>query len=52
MSQRIPYSDFVAQNLTANVIGNGSVSNTEFEYLDGVSSGIQDQINSKPLSFW
>lgn len=33
--------------INANKIGNGSVSNTEFQYLDGVTSAIQTQINSK-----
>lgn len=28
-------------------IANGSVSNTEFQYLDGVTSGIQGQLDSK-----
>jgi hypothetical protein len=36
-------------NLTydATKIANGSVSNTEFQYLDGVTSAIQTQIDSK-----
>ena len=36
-------------NLTFNAtkIADGSVSNTEFQYLDGVTSSIQTQINSK-----
>jgi len=33
--------------INANRIANGSVSNTEFQYLDGVTSSIQSQINSK-----
>ena len=34
--------------LNANLIGaNGNVSNTEYGYLDGVTSAIQTQINSK-----
>lgn len=34
-------------NFDANQIANGSVSNTEFQYLDGVSGNIQTQMNSK-----
>jgi hypothetical protein len=30
----------------ASTIGSGSVSNTEFNYLNGVTSSIQDQINT------
>ena len=33
--------------LDATKIANGSVSNTEFEYLDGVTSAIQTQLNGK-----
>ena len=33
--------------LNASKIANGSVSNTEFQYLAGVSSSIQTQLNSK-----
>lgn len=36
-----------ANGLSATVIGDGSVTNTEFQYLNTVSSNIQDQINSK-----
>lgn len=36
-----------AVTLDASDIGSGSVSNTEFSYLDGVTSAIQTQINSK-----
>lgn len=32
--------------IDATKIANGSVSNTEFQYLDGVTSGIQGQINA------
>lgn len=35
--------------IDAAKIGNGSVSNTEFQYLDGVTSGIQSQINGIAL---
>jgi len=34
-------------NFNAERIANGTVSNTEFQYLDGVTSSIQQQINSK-----
>ena len=33
--------------IDASKIADGSVSNTEFQYLDGVTSAIQTQINSK-----
>ncbi len=33
--------------INAANIANGAVSNTEFQYLDGVTSGIQAQINAK-----
>ena len=33
--------------LNANLIHNGTVSNSEFSYLNGVTSGIQGQINAK-----
>jgi Cu/Ag efflux protein CusF len=36
-----------AAAIDASKIANGSVSNTEFQYLDGVTSAIQTQINSK-----
>lgn len=36
-----------AVTLDASDIGSGSVSNTEYSYLDGVTSAIQTQINSK-----
>ena len=34
-------------SINANIIANGSVSDTEFQYLDGVTSAIQTQLNSK-----
>lgn len=34
-------------DISATKIGTGVVNNTEFNYLDGVSSGIQAQLNSK-----
>lgn len=37
----------VSRNVDASKIGTGVVSNTEFSYLDGVTSAIQTQINSK-----
>lgn len=37
----------VATGIDAAKIASGSVSNTEFGYLDGVTSGIQAQLNSK-----
>ena len=37
----------VATGINAAKIGGGSVSNTEFGYLNGVTSGIQTQINTK-----
>ena len=33
--------------IDATLIANGSVSNTEFQYLDGVTSGIQAQLDGK-----
>lgn len=44
-------ADIAASDLPSNIdaakIANGNVSNTEFQYLDGVTSAIQTQINSK-----
>jgi hypothetical protein len=37
----------VASGIDAVKIADGSVSNTEFQYLDGVTSSIQTQLNSK-----
>jgi hypothetical protein len=36
-----------AAAINSEKIANGSVSNTEFQYLDGVTSAIQTQLNSK-----
>ena len=36
-----------AAAIDATKIANGNVSNTEFQYLDGVTSAIQTQINTK-----
>lgn len=37
----------IASGIDAVKIANGSVSNTEFQFLDGVTSSIQTQLNSK-----
>jgi hypothetical protein len=37
----------LSTGINANKIANGSVSNAEFQYLDGVTSGIQTQLNAK-----
>ena len=37
----------VGAAIDASKVANGSVSNTEFQYLDGVTSSIQTQLNSK-----
>jgi len=37
--------------IDATKIHDGSVSNTEFGYLNGVTSNIQDQINAAGLAF-
>jgi trimeric autotransporter adhesin len=36
----------VAANINAGKLGTGAISNTEFDYLDGVTSAIQTQINT------
>lgn len=36
--------------IDASKIADGSVSNSEFQYLDGVTSGIQSQLNLKALA--
>jgi hypothetical protein len=38
--------------IDATKIGSGSVSNTEFGYLDGVSSSIQTQLNNKADAYF
>lgn len=43
-------SAYIASGLDAAKIGNGSVSNAEFQYLDGVTSSIQTQIDTKVSS--
>lgn len=40
----------VATGIDAAKLANGSVSNTEFQYLDGVTSAIQTQLNAKQAS--
>ena len=40
----------VAAAIDATKIANGNVSNTEFQYLDGVTSAIQTQLNTKATS--
>ena len=41
----------VATGIDAAKLANGSVSNTEFQYLDGVTSAIQTQLNGKAGAF-
>ena len=36
-----------ASRLNANLVGDGSVDNTEFGYINGVTSAIQTQIDAK-----
>ena len=43
----LAYSDIQVAGLTASSLTVGDVSNTEFGYLNGVTSGIQDQIDDK-----
>lgn len=40
-------AEYLGASINATKIGGGSVSNTEFGYLDGVTSAIQTQIDSK-----
>lgn len=40
-------AEYLGASINATKIGAGSVSNTEFGYLDGVTSAIQTQIDSK-----
>lgn len=39
---------FIAPGVDAAKIGSGSVSNTEFDFLDGVTSAIQTQLDARP----
>lgn len=41
---------YLAAGIDATKIGTGDVNNTEFAYLDGVTSDIQPQLNSKAAS--
>lgn len=41
------FATTLASGVDAAKIANGTVSNTEFQYLDGVTSAIQTQINAK-----
>jgi len=41
------YPNPTITSLAATKIGNGSIDNTEFEYLNGVTSNIQTQFNAK-----
>jgi hypothetical protein len=43
----LEYSDLQVAAITASSITAGDVSNTEFGYLNGVTSGIQSQLNNK-----
>jgi len=43
----VNFSSVSATNISASTLTVGSVSNTEFSYLDSVSANIQTQINSK-----
>ena len=40
-------SAMLAGSIDSTKIANGNVSNTEFQYLDGVTSAIQTQLNTK-----
>lgn len=40
-------ADNLDSGISAALIGGGAISNTEFAYLDGVTSSIQTQLNSK-----
>jgi len=39
-------NSFLSTGINANLLADGSVSNTEFQYLNGASSNLQDQINA------
>ena len=43
-------NSMLSTGIDASKIGSGLVSNTEFGYLDGVTSSIQSQLNSKATS--
>lgn len=40
----------LGNNINTTHLANGNVSNTEFQYLDGVTSAIQTQLNTKPTN--
>jgi len=44
----LEYGTVSVSSLNATSIGTGVVDNTEFGYLDGVTSSIQTQLNNKP----
>jgi len=46
LAQAVSTSD-LPNNIPATKIANGNVDNTEFQYLDGVTSGIQGQLDNK-----
>lgn len=43
-NKTISGSNNTITNINASSIGNGNVSNTEFEYLDGLTSNVQNQL--------
>lgn len=57
---RTPGSRSIASGQDATNLANGNVSNAEFQYLDGVSSALQTQIDAKlayatggnPYGYW
>lgn len=44
------YPDPVITGLNATKVGSGNITNAEFEYLNGVTSNIQTQLNAKASS--
>lgn len=40
-------NDKLSSGISATKLGNGSVNNTEFQYLNGLTDSIQDQIDTK-----
>lgn len=47
ITQAAAFEVRIPAGIPASNIGNGDVNNTEFSYLAGVTSNIQDQLNSK-----
>jgi len=47
-NKTISGSSNTLSNINATSVGSGAVDNTEFGYLDGVTSSIQTQLTSKP----